>query len=316
MDTSLALVEGVIVMLSVILLAVLLKRWGILQKEHSLLFSRLVIKVTLPALIFSSLAISSFHREFLMMALVMAAVEVGTILLALLAARVLKLGRGATGALILVSAFGMTSMLGYPLISQVFPNDPLALEKAVVTSELGVGLLLFILGPLIAMYYGDSGVVRKDLTRSVAGFFVSPVFIALVLGIALSFLSMNSGSIVFSIIDRLMVLVGDANTLLVALAVGLVIEFKSVRSYWLFMAVAVLLKLIIKPVMAYLLLKQPLFTDMMQQIVFIETALPSALLGAVFARHYNCRPDLVSMAVMVTLVLSVVTVSLLFWLLF
>lgn len=316
MDTSLALVEGVIVMLSVILLAVLLKRWGILQKEHSLLFSRLVIKVTLPALIFSSLAISSFHREFLMMALVMAAVEIATILLALLAARVLKLGRGATGALILVSAFGMTSMLGYPLISQVFPNNPLALEEAVVTSELGVGLLLFILGPLIAMYYGDSGVVRKDLSRSVAGFFVSPVFIALVLGIALSFLSFNSGSIVFSIIERLMVLVGGANTLLVALAVGLVIEFKSVRSYWLFMAMAVLLKLIIKPVMAYLLLNQPAFTDMMQQIVFIETALPSALLGAVFARHYNCRPDLVSMAVMVTLVMSVVTVSLLFWLLF
>jgi len=316
METSLALVEGVIVMLSVILLAVFLKRWGILQKEHSLLFSRLVIKVTLPALIFSSLAISSFHREFLMMALVMAAVEVAAILLALLAARTLKLERGATGALILVSAFGMTSMLGYPLISQVFPNDPLAMEEAVVTSELGVGLLLFILGPLIAMYYGDSGVVRKDLSRSVAGFFVSPVFIALVLGIGLSFLSLDPHSVVFSIIERVMTLVGNANTLLVALAVGLVIEFQSIRTYWLFMAVAVLLKLIVKPVMAYLLLKQPAFTDMMQQIVFIETALPSALLGAVFARHYNCRPDLVSMAVMVTLVLSVVTVSVLFLLLF
>lgn len=316
MSTSLALIEGVIVMLSVILLASLLKRWGILQKEHSTLFSRLVIKVTLPALIFSSLAISSFHREFMMMALVMAAVEVAAILLALLAARAMKLERGATGALILVSAFGMTSMLGYPLISQVFPNNPLALEEAVVTSELGVGFLLFILGPLIAMYYGDSGVVRKDLSRSVAGFFISPVFISLVLGIGLSFLSIDPGSILFSIINRVMVLVGNANTLLVALAVGLVIEFHSIRSHWLFLAVAVLLKLLIKPIMAYMLLKSPAFTDLMQQVVFIETALPSALLGAVFAKHYNCRPDLVSMAVMVTLVVSVATVSLLFLLLF
>lgn len=316
MNTSLALVEGVIVMLSVILLATLLRRRGILQKEHSTLFSRLVIKVTLPALIFSSLAITSFHREFLMMAVVMAAVEVAAILLALLASRALKLERGATGALILVSAFGMTSMLGYPLISQVFPNNSLALEEAVVTSELGVGLLLFIFGPLIAMYYGDSGVVRKDLSRSVAGFFISPVFIALVLGIGLSFLSLDPNTILFSIIQRIMVLVGSANTLLVALAVGLVIEMHSIRHYWLFMMVAVLLKLIIKPVMAYILLKNPAFTDMMQQVVFIETAMPSALLGAVFAKHYNCRPDLVSMAVMVTLVLSVATVSLLFLLLF
>ncbi|OPL13179.1 MAG: hypothetical protein AVO38_13945 [delta proteobacterium ML8_D] len=75
MNTSLSLIEGVVVMLSVILLATLLKRRGILQKEHSTLFSRLVIKVTLPALIFSSLATTSFHREFLNMALVMAAVK-------------------------------------------------------------------------------------------------------------------------------------------------------------------------------------------------------------------------------------------------
>jgi hypothetical protein len=316
MYTSLALVEGVIVMLSIILLAAFLKRLGILQKEHSHLFSGLVIKVTLPALIFSSLALSSFHREFLMMALVMVAVEIVAILLALLAAKALKLERGATGALMLASAFGMTSMLGYPLISQVFPHDPQALEEAVVTSELGVGLLLFILGPLIAMFYGDSGVVRKDIFRSVAGFFISPVFVALVLGIGLSFFSINPEGMAFSIIDRVMVLVGNANTLLVALVVGLVIEVHSIRHYWLFMAVAVLLKLIIKPIVAYLLLKQPAFTDMMQQIVFIETTLPSAMLGAVFARHYNCRPDLVSMAVMVTLVMSVLTVSLLFWLLF
>jgi predicted permease len=53
----------------------------------------------------------------------------------------------------------------------------------------------------------------------------------------------------------------------------------------------------------------------MQQIVFIETAMPSALLGAVFAKHYNCKPELVSMAVMVTLILSVLSVSALFlWL--
>lgn len=183
MNTSLALVEGVLVMLSVILLAILLKRKNILQKEHSALFSRLVMKVTLPALIFSSLVISRFEEKFLMMALVMAAVEIACILLALMVARSLKMGRGETGALILVSAFGMTAMLGYPLISQVFPNNPLALEEAVITSELGVGFLLFIFGPLIAMYYGQSEVIKKDLAKSVGDFFISPIFIALITGI-------------------------------------------------------------------------------------------------------------------------------------
>ena len=56
----------------------------------------------------------------------------------------------------------------------------------------------------------------------------------------------------------------------------------------------------------------PHFTEMMREIVVIETALPSAILTVVFAKQYNCRPDLVSMAIMVTLVLSVASVSLLF----
>jgi len=316
MSTSLALVEGVMVMLSVILLAVLLKRVNILQKEHSVLFSRIVIKVTLPALIFSSLVISRFEERFMMMALVMAAVEIACILLALMIARSLRMGRGETGALILVSAFGMTSMLGYPLISQVFPNDPLALEEAVITSELGVGFLLFIFGPLIAMYYGDSEVIRKDLAKSAGDFFISPIFIALILGIGFSFIRIDPSNIVFSVVDRFMVIVGNANTLLVCLAVGLVIEVHDIRKYAAFLAIAIVLKLVVKPVMGYFLLRNPEFTEQMQQIVFIETAMPSALLGAVFAKHYNCRPELVSMTVMVSLILSLITVSILFFVLY
>jgi len=82
---------------------------------------------------------------------------------------------------------------------------------------------------------------------------------------------------------------------------------------YLFMGIAVILKLILKPVLAVVFTDLPEFTSMMREIVFIETALPSAILTAVFAKHYNCRPDLVSMTIMITLVLSIFTVSGLFF---
>ena len=78
------------------------------------------------------------------------------------------------------------------------------------------------------------------------------------------------------------------------------------------MSIAVLLKLIVKPLLAVWFTGGPHFTEMMREIVLIETALPSAILTVVFAKQYNCRPDLVSMAIMVTLVLSVASVSLIF----
>jgi predicted permease len=316
MNNSIALTISVSVMFFIILLAVLLKKWNILQKEHSVIFSKLVVKVTLPALIFSSLASTRFHTEFLLMALVMLIVEIISMLLAFIIARMLKFSRGQTGALILVSAFGMTAMLGYPLISMVFPGDNLAMEEAVVTSEIGVGFLLFISGPLIAMFFGQSAVHGGDMVKSAKSFFISPIFIALIAGIGISFIRLDESNQIYIPVKHFLSLIGNANTLLVALAVGLVLEVSSPGKYLIFLGIAGVIKLIIKPLIAYTLLQHPQFTDPMKEIVFIETAMPSAMLGVVFAKHYDCMPELASMSVVTTLILSLLTVSLMFLLLF
>ncbi len=312
MSTSHSLFEGVIVMLAIISLAAFLRKISVLKKDDSLLFSKIVMKVTLPALIFSSLAISDFHADFLRMALIMCAVEIAIILLAWLTAYLLGFDRGKTGALILASAFGMTTMLGYPLIRQVFNNDPMAMEEAVVTSEFGVGFLLFIFGPLIAMYFGESSVNRKDIGRSAARFFVSPIFIALLGGILFSFLKIDHENEISATFLKFFRLIGNANLLMVTFSIGLLIEFKAGQKVFLFLAMALLMKLVLKPLLAIWWTDNGNFTEMMRQIVVIETALPSAILGVVFARQYNCRPDLVSLAIMVSLALSVITVNLVF----
>ena len=312
MDISIGLIEGVVVMFAIISLAVLLKKIGILSKNDDQLFSRIVLQITLPAVIFSSLAVKQFDSEFLIMAAIMAAIEIGIIILAWSIASLLKFKRGEKGALILVSAFGMTALLGYPIIRQVFPGNALAMEEAVVTSELGVGLLIFILGPLIAEYYGESKVEGKSIIKSAKKFFISPIFISLIAGISFSFIPLKHDSELFSTFIRIFKLIGNANLLLVAFTIGLIIEFKKTKHIVLFVGIAVLLKLILKPLLAGWLTTNPQFTEMMSEIVFIETALPSAILTAVFAKQYNCRPDLVSMTIMVTLLLSVITVSGLF----
>ncbi|PIQ32164.1 MAG: hypothetical protein COW63_07340, partial [Bacteroidetes bacterium CG18_big_fil_WC_8_21_14_2_50_41_14] len=267
MNTTQSLFEGVIVMVAIISLVVLLKKFTVLKKDDSLLFSRIVLQVTLPALIFSSLAVKVFDDRFVIMAAIMAVVEIGMIILAWLLANLFKFQRGEKGALILVSAFGMTTMLGYPIIQQVFPNNPLAMEEAVVTSEFGVGLLLFILGPLIAMYYGESKVEGKFIMKSVQKFFVSPIFISLVAGIAVSFIPIDHNNQVFTTMIRFFELIGNANLLMVAITIGLIIEFKQFKNIYLFLGMAVLLKLIVKPLLAVWLTNDPRFTDMMREIV-------------------------------------------------
>ncbi len=313
MNEFTSLLEGVIVIIAIIFLTIILKKNGILKKEDSKFFANIVLKVTLPAIIFSTLALHTFNIDFLWMALIMAAIELLILGLAWGFATLLKFNSGEKGALMLVSAFGMTSMLGYPLIQQIFPHNPIAIEAAVVTSEFGVGLLLFILGPLIAMIYGDTDIQGSAISKSVKQFFTSPIFFALILGFGISFLPLNQSSFAIKTISNFLGVVGAANFLLVGFTVGLIIEIKKIEHIYLFIAVAILLKLIIKPVLAVVFTNSPEFTSMMREIVFIETALPSAILTVVFAKQYNCRPDLVSTSIMVTLALSTLTISVLFF---
>ena len=316
MHTTQTLFEGIIVMFAIIFLAFFLKQFKVLKKDNSMLFSKIVLKVTLPAVIFSSLAMRNFNKEFLIMAAIMVAVELAMIGLSWTVATLLKMGRGEKGALILVSAFGMTSMLGYPMIREVFHDSTLAMEEAVITSEIGVGLLLFILGPLIAMYYGESQVVGKDVFQSVKKFLTSPIFISLVAGVAVSFLPINKSNPFVVPVVHFFKLIGNANLFLVALAIGLLLEFKHLKHAYIIIGLAIVFKLLLKPMLAYWFTGGPQFTDMMREIVLIEAALPSAILAAVFANHYKCRPDLVSLSIMTTLLISLGSMSLLFVVLF
>jgi len=316
MNITSSLIEGVITIFTVILVAVILKNIKLLKKEQSLLFCKVVVNVTLPALILVSLTGQSFNTTYLKMSLIMALVEIGCGFLAWAVALSLRLTRGETGALILVSAFGMSTMLGYPLISQAFPGNSQAMQEAVVTSEFGVGFLLFIFGPFIAMYYGGAGVVGNDILKSAGRFFISPVFVSLAAGVALSYLSFEQDNEVFIIGKKTINVIAEANTFIVALAVGLMIEVKVSVRHFLFLSLAVFLKLLVKPLLTYIAVDNPEFTLMMKEILIIETALPSAILGAVFARQYNCNPELVSTTVVVSLIVSVFTVPVLVLILF
>ena len=313
MGDSQQLLEGVIIMLVLIILAIFLQKIGLLAKSNSSLFSSLVLKVTLPALIFSSLAVQQINDNLLIVSAIVGIIEIICIILAWIIAKIINLDRGETGALMLVSAFGMSTMLGYPIIREVFPNNLIAFEDAVVIGEFGVGLLLFIVGPIIAMHYGKSNVNEKAVFASVKQFFVSPIFFAIISGILFSFIPLPKDSQWVITTKHLFEHIGNANMFLVALTIGLLIEIKKTSRLYSFLTIAIILKLIIQPISTHFLGSILNIDTMVQQIALIETAMPSAILAAIYAKHYDCKPELVSTTIVVTLIFSLISVTALFY---
>lgn len=296
-------------MLILISLAFILKKTGLLDISNSSIFSSLVLKVTLPVLIFSSLSVQQLNPNLLFISGIVAFVEIFCIILALIAAKIIKLDRGETGALMLVSAFGMSTMLGYPIVQQAFPNNPQAFEDAVIISEIGVGFLLFIIGPIIAIHYGTTNASNKAALESIKRFLLSPIFFAIVSGIIVSFIPLPENSQVIITIKHLLAHIGNANMLLVALTIGLLIEIRKPSRLFAFLTITVLIKLIIQPVTTQIICTAFNIDDLIKQITFIETAMPSAILVSIYAKHYNCKPELVSTTLVITLIFSLISIT-------
>ena len=306
------IVISIAMLMGVILIAVLLRSMGIIKEEQGKLFADLVTHVTLPALVFSSLSHATIYPEYALLALLMIAAELISLVLAWMVGKKLHLGNAQMGAFMLTSAFGSSSFLGYALISQVFPGNIDTITEAVIISEVGLVPVLFTVGTMVAIYYGKSDLDSKGRLLATMSFFKSPLFFSLVAGILWSTLHLPvEGTLITPVFHFLKVL-SSANTFLIAMTVGALLHFSGMRTIiWVILS-AILIKLILKPLMVWVPTLAMDLQNWQLQVLILEAAMPSALLTVVFAKTYGCDAKLASKLIFATLVASSITIIVMF----
>ncbi len=309
------LVNAILVIVMIYVIAMILKAKDILKEEHSLTLARIVTDVFLPAIVFISLAKQSIQLDQLEPAIAMLGLELFFITLAWFISYALKFSRAQTGAIVFCSAFGSSTFLGYSIVVQMFPNTPEALSEAVLISEIGVGYPIFILGPILAAYFGSKKLHSSNWKASL-GFFRSPVFFALFAGLLWSILRIpGEENIYIAPFFRLGTVLSAALTPLAILSVGLMFKKPAVRTILIPLGIVIILKLILKPLLAGHLATWFGFPELWREILVLMAAMPSAVLGVVFLRRYGGDASLASTILLVTTLLSSLTLLGVFWLL-
>jgi len=291
----------------------IMKRKSIVQEEDAALCARLLTQAALPAFIFFQLSthpVSS--RQFLM---VLAMIVTGLLSMgaAWLAGKSLRLERPKIGALMLTSSFGSTALIGYPLIQFSFPNNPTALTDAILLSELGVGLPIFILGPAVAMHFGE------DFEKNVANrrkvlveYFRSPIFFATVLGLMIAPLQLPVGNWLLAPLYEALSVIGSAVAVLACLILGLQLKMKSLKGIWTLFLVSAFIQMAFQPWVAHTQAALYHLSVEQSQVLTLISSLPAAVLVSVFATHYKCASDTTSALIMMHLLLAIVAVPLTF----
>lgn len=309
-----SLINAILVIVFIYVLAIFMRRKGALTEEHSLTLAHIVTDLCLPAIIFVSLAKQTIQLNQITPALVMLGLELFCIALAWSISVLLKFNKAQQGAIVFCSAFGSSTFLGYSIILQMFPHAPEALSEAVLISEIGVGYPIFILGPLLAAYFGSEKLDAKSQWKTSLSFFKSPVFLALILGLLWgTFRLPGQENDFMAPLFQLCNVLAAALTPLAILSVGLMFKMPPLRKIIAALSIVILLKLIAKPLLASFLSTQFGFPELWKEVLVLLAAMPPAVLGAVFLRRYGGDASLASALLLTASLVSCVSLVGVFW---
>lgn len=191
-----------------------------------------------------------------------------------------------------------SGFLGYPVTLGVF--GAAGLVRAVFF-DVGSTILFISFGVFFLILFG--GRYQDIIKRSI----LFPPLLAVIIGVIANLLQLPLGSIIPSVLDYL----SGAAIPLIMLSLGLSLEFKGIKEYFPVATFVSVLKLIISPVIAVLVVGLVGLTGLDRTVTIVEAGMPSAMLSLVLAITYDLDMKATAACIFMTTALSIITLTLL-----
>jgi len=274
------------------------KRIGILKATDARVVNSIVVNLTMPAFIFTSIHSRSLYPAMMKVPILGLVLQTAVLGLAYASARALKLDRRTTGGLMLAAAFGNTGFLGYPMVAAAFSNDPRAMPTAVMFDELAMSIMLNSVGVAIASSFGG----KSFEWGSLLDFLRNPLFPSTLLSLALR------TAYVPPTIMKTMEFLAAGTVPLAMISIGLSLSARSMKKYPAAFGTSCALKMLVMPVAMYFLSPLVGVTGTIRQVAVVECAVPTAVIAGVIAGRYDANEEFVAGAIFVSTLLGIAVI--------
>ena len=314
--TTLHITETIFAFAFVVLIVVILKKRGIISSNELRSYSRLMTTTILPAVIFLQLSLNPVHERQFLLVIIMLGSGIISMIITWIIGKLMRLKRETLGMLIITSTFGSSALIGYPLIQFAFPGNAIAMTDAIMISELGVGLPIFTLCPIVASYYGSGSAGFSSMLKTFAVYLKSPIFISVVAGLVFSRFQVIVKSPYMEPLWESLRMIQGTLTVLACLILGLQLKFKSAGRLFPLFLVSAIIQIGIQPFIANF--GADLFNVKLldKQVLILLCAMPSAVLSTVFTTQYDCDPETASELVFLNIMISLIGIPLVYFSLF
>ncbi|EIN9137950.1 AEC family transporter [Listeria monocytogenes] len=260
--------------------------------------SKLTLYLMSPFLAFNTFYTNPLTIDYAYLAIYIFALCLSLILLVSLISFLLGYNLQDRCALILASAFMNNGNYGTPVVLLVF--GAVGLDIAVVLM-----VLQQLAMSTIRIYFAAKGSKDANGMKTVMKRVVRmPIAYGALLGLALQLLHVSLPSALMTCVK----LVGDAAIPTIMIVLGMQLAVISFRRIELTkVGIALVLKLLIAPIIAFGLTLILPVDEMTKQIMILLAAMPTAANTTLMAVQFDTKPDLVSSATFISTVLSIIT---------
>ncbi|HAB7915886.1 TPA_asm: AEC family transporter [Listeria monocytogenes] len=260
--------------------------------------SKLTLYLMSPFLAFNTFYTNPLTIDYAYLAIYIFALCLSLILLVSLISFLLDYNLQDRCALILASAFMNNGNYGTPVVLLVF--GAVGLDIAVVLM-----VLQQLAMSTIGIYFAAKGSKDANGMKTVMKRVVRmPIAYGALLGLALQLLHVSLPSALMTCVK----LVGDAAIPTIMIVLGMQLAVISFRRIELTkVGIALVLKLLIAPIIAFGLTLILPVDEMTKQIMILLAAMPTAANTTLMAVQFDTKPDLVSSATFISTVLSIIT---------
>ncbi|QJB57570.1 AEC family transporter [Pseudodesulfovibrio sp. zrk46] len=298
--------ENFILLITCFLLGIALRLSGIIDEKGPAAINAVIIHMSLPALALlyaHDLPISP--ELFLPAAMAWIVFGIGYILFFHTLNKVFDLDDKTKVCLALTAGLGNTSFVGLPMIEAFYGAEYMGIGMLCDTA--GTFMALAIPGIILASKISGEEINRKQLAKKVLLF---PPLVAILLGFAFQVIDYPSWLI--SILERM----GGTLSPLALLSVGLTLRFGAIRNNLRELAIGLGYKLIIAPLIIFILYVFVLdATDITAKVTIFESAMGPMITGGIIAMSYGARPELAATMLGVGIPVAFLTLPIWYWIL-
>lgn len=285
----------------------LLLRWvPAMPADSARVLNAYVLNVALPALVLLKIPELHFSAQLWLPILTPWLLLVMVATLTLLVGRLLGWSRDVIVALLIVLPLGNTSFLGFPMVDAFWGAD--RMPVAIIYDQLGSFIALATYSTIVASIYGrheqplQSGAIMKKVLTS-------PPLLALLLALLLRQISYPP--LASELLDN----VSATLVPVVMIAVGFSLRFRLTADEVKPLAFGLLVTLALMPLMAYAIASSTDIEASMRQTVVFMAAMPPMISAGAIAIMAGLAPRLVSALVGFGILLSFITLPVVYWLL-